>query len=223
MPSTLRPRYVALLIWVLLFVGASFGVWRWWQLNEHRVETNVFAQEIPVVMRTEGGLIEVAVVRAQERFSRVDAKDFWGIPLGTTVSYLQAPVYYRYQIELAREWKVMIRGKTCFVQAPELKPSLPVAFDTSAIQKFSRNGWARLNSQENLAALERSMTGELEKRALSQDYRTLAKPAARQTVEEFVRKWLLKQNVMSTAGDLDIVVTFPGEVPSDLVSRPNQY
>lgn len=196
-----------------LALAVALAGWAVWKLNplSGRTDTAVIATEVPVIIRTEGGLLEVATVRAQERFSRVDAKEIWGIPLGTTVSHIQAPAYYRYQIELAPEWRVVIRGKTCFVQAPAIKPSLPVAFDTSALQKYSQNGWARFNAQENLAALERSISTELESRARSDTYRLLATPPARQTVEEFVRKWLLKEQAWGGGPDYRVVVTFPGE------------
>ena len=194
----------------LAVVLTSWVVWRLYPFSS-RIDTRVIATEVPVIIRTEGGLLEVATVRALERFSRVDAKELWGIPMGTTVSHIQAPAYYRYQIEMAKEWRVVIRGKTCFVEAPAIRPSLPVAFDTSAVQKYSQNGWARFNARENLASLELSITKELEVRARSDAYRRLAMPPARQTVEEFVRKWLLKEKGWGGGPDDKVVVTFPDE------------
>ena len=201
-------KTLALLALVAVIIG--WALWRLYPLSS-RIDTRVIASEVPVIIRTEGGLLEVATVRAQERFSRVDAKEIWGFPLGTTVSHIQAPAYYRYQIQLAKEWKVVIRDKTCFVLVPAIQPSLPVAFDASELQKYSQNGWARFNARENLVSLERSMTKELEIRARSDAYRLLATPPARQTVEEFVKKWLLKEEDWGNGPEYKIVVTFPGE------------
>ena len=209
--STFRFRQLA---WAVLFVLACVGVWRLWHPAEPRVDTQVIAPEVPVVMRTEGGLLEVAVVRALERFTRADTRDFWGFPLGTTVSHIQAPAFYRYQIPLAKEWALVIRGQTAIIHAPALQPSLPVAFDTTAMQKFSQSGWARFDKEENLQALERSMTSELEKRARSAAYLQLAAGPARQTVGEFVTKWLIKEKGWGAGPDYRVVVLFPGETES---------
>jgi hypothetical protein len=195
---------------LVLVAAALAGLgWRLDPLST-RVETSVIAPEVPVIIRTEGGLLEVATIRAQERFTRADSREFWGISLGTTVSHIQAPVYYRYHIQLARQWRVVIKGKTCFVQAPAILPSLPVAFDTSKMQKYSQNGWARFNKDENLDTLERSLTPELEKRARSDSYRQLVEEPARKTVSEFVSKWLLKEQGWGSGPDYKVDVRFDG-------------
>jgi hypothetical protein len=186
-----------------------------WYLS-HQESTNggttaVMANEVPVVMRTPGGLLEVATIKAHERFTRSDTKEFWGIFLGTTVSHIQVPVHYRYHIELAPEWIVLIKGKTCIVVAPPIKPSLPVAFDTTLLETYTDNGWARLNKHENLAALERSMTPELAKRAAAPSYLQLATEPARQTVKEFVTKWLVKEQQWKRDPDYNVKVVFQGE------------
>ncbi|RYX88798.1 MAG: hypothetical protein EOO28_35200 [Comamonadaceae bacterium] len=216
MPFIVRTRHVLLVMLLpALAVWAAWATWRHYAGPVTRVETSVIAPEVPVVIRTEGGLLEVAVVRAQERFTRADTREFWGIPLGTTVSHVQAPVHYRYHIELAREWQVTVRGKTCIVQAPAIQPSLPVAFDTAAMQKYTSSGWARFNKDENLATLEQSMTPELEKRARSEAYRQLVTAPARKTVSEFVSKWLAKEmpngKAWGTGPDYKVEVYFPGE------------
>ena len=216
MPTPIRLPAAALLAVVLVALMAWAG-WHFYPATTTRIETSVVAPEVPVVIRTEGGLLEVATVIAQERFTRSDTREFWGIHLGTTVSHIQAPVHYRYHIALAREWQVVIRGKTCIVQAPAIKPSLPVAFDTSAMQMYTHNGWARLNKQDNLAALAQSMTPELEKRALSAGYQQLVIEPARQTVREFVMQWLIKEQKWSREPGYTVEVLFPGEV---LQTRP---
>jgi hypothetical protein len=100
------------------------------------------------------------------------------------------------------------------VTAPAIQPSLPVAFDTSAMQRYSQNGWARFNKTESRAALEKSIPPELEKRTRSDAYRQLLTPPARKTVEEFVSKWLLKKHQgWGTGPDYKVQVVFPGGSP----------
>ena len=184
--------------------------------DKREVRSSIVAPEKPVVMRTKGGLLEVATVRALERFTREDSRDFWGIDLGTTVSQIQVPVTYRFHIEMAREWPIEIRGRTAIARAPVIKPSLPVAFDTTLMEKYTRAGWARFNKEENLAALERSMTPTLAERAAGEAYRGLAEDAARRTIAEFITIWLLKETDWKRDPLHKVIVLFPGEKPPPL-------
>jgi hypothetical protein len=184
--------------------------------DKREVRSSVVAPEKPVVMRTKGGLLEVATVRALERFTREDSRDFWGLDLGTTVSQIQVPVTYRFHIEMAREWPIEVRGRTAVARAPAIKPSLPVAFDTTLMEKYTKAGWARFNKEENLAALERSMTPTLAERASGDAYRGLAEDAARRTIAEFITTWLLKETDWKRDPAHKVVVLFPGEKPPPL-------
>jgi len=184
--------------------------------DRREVRSTIVAPERPLVMRTKGGLLEVATVRALERFTREDSRDFWGIDLGTTVSQIQTPVTYRYHIEMAREWPIEVRGRTAVVRAPAVKASLPVAFDTALTEKYTRAGWARFNKGQNLEALERSMTPTLAERAVGDAYRGLAEDAARRTIAEFVTIWLLKETDWKRDPAHKVVVLFPGEKPPPL-------
>jgi hypothetical protein len=210
MEVNIRLGSVSLLM-LALAGGGWFAYDKYFPKSSTTIDSSVIATETPVVMRTPGGLLEIATVKAYERFTRLDSKDFWGIPLGTTVSQIQVPVIYRFHIEMAKEWPIVIVGKTAIVKAGPVKPSLPVAFDTTAMQKYSTSGWARFNKDENLALLERSLTPELQTRAQSNQYRQLATEAGRQTVAEFVTTWLLKEQQWKRDPDYKVVVLFPGE------------
>ena len=105
------------------------------------------------------------------------------------------------------------------IEAGDIKPTLPVAFDTSTMQKETRSGWARFDKHENLAELERRMSPELERR--SQGYKTLALPSARQTVAEFAKTWLSRQQHWQSLGIKEVKVVFPGDPPvSGTTLRP---
>jgi hypothetical protein len=192
-----------------VLVGAG-----WWghQAYEQRgLATSSAASGVPVVMRSPGGLLEIATVTVHERFKRTDTKEFWGLPLGTTVSIVQVPVTYRFHIQMEREWPILIQGKTAIVRTGEVQPSLPVAIDTARMEKYTQNGWARFNKDENLAVLEQSITRELELRARDPATRQLALDAGRKTVREFVTTWLLKEQGWKQDADHRVVVLFPGE------------
>jgi hypothetical protein len=210
MASAIRVRTGA----VLLAGAVAFVGWFTYDRFFSRwpaADPSIFASGIPVVMRSPGGLLEIATVTVYERFKRIDNKEFWGIPLGTTVSTVQVPVTYRYHIEMAKEWPIYISGKTAVVRAGDVKPSIPAAIDTARMEKYTQNGWARFNKEENLETLERSITPELASRANNPAIRQLAIDTGRQTVREFVTNWLLKEQGWKRDADSKVIVLFPGE------------
>ncbi|MBG9387756.1 hypothetical protein [Caenimonas aquaedulcis] len=200
----------------LLLFAAALVVAGWFAYDRYvaphsAVGTSVLGSGIPVVMRSPGGLLEISTVTVYERFRRTDTKDMLGIPLGTTVSIIQVPVTYRYHIEMAKEWPIYLNGKTALVRAGEVHPSLPVAIDTSKMEKFTQSGWARFNKDENLELLEKSITPQLQLRAELPAVRQLAMDAGRQTVREFVTTWLLKEQGWKQGDGGKVIVLFPGE------------
>lgn len=218
MAIQLRITAPALLLAAMLAGAAWLGYERF--IARPSAETSALASGLPVVMRSPGGLLEIATVTVYERFRRTDTKEFWGIPLGTTVSIIQVPVTYRYHIELAKEWPIRINGTTATVRTADVKPSLPVAIDTAKMEKYTQSGWARFNKDENLAVLERSITPELEKRASLPAIRRLAIDAGRQTVREFVTTWLLKEQGWKRDPQHQVQVLFPGEQAARAGANP---
>jgi len=167
---------------------------------------------VPLVMHTSGGRLEVATVKVVEGFKLADPKELLGISLGTTVSDVQVAVVYRYHIEMAKEWPIKLVGQTALVEAGEIKPQLPVAFDTRTMEKNTSSGWARFDKHDNLERLEKSLSPMLEARAPG--YKKLAVEAARKSVSDFVTKWLLKYHPLEHGAIPRVEVVFPGEVSS---------
>jgi hypothetical protein len=216
MPMRLRPAALAALLAAVLAAG--------WLAHERFGPPGAAggrAGGIPVVMRSPGGLLEIATVTVHERFTRTDTKAFWGLPLGTTVSIIQVPVTYRFHVEMAREWPIHLQGKTAIVRTGEVQPSLPVAIDTGQMEKYTQNGWARFNKDENLAQLEKSVTAELQNRARDPATRQLAMDAGRKTVREFVTTWLLKEQAWKRDAEHRVVVLFPGETAPGRGNAPD--
>lgn len=169
---------------------------------------------MPVVMPTAGGRLEVASVTVYERFRREDVKNLLGVELpilGTTETHLQLRTVYRYHIEMQRAWPIERHGDAWVVRAGEVRPSLPVAFDTRDLQHHTREGWARFNATGSTVELLRGITPQLESRAQSPAYRQLAADAGRRTVAEFVRTWLLKEKHATDPARARVIVLYPGE------------
>lgn len=175
----------------------------------------------PVVETIPGGLLETATIRMGEDFYRSDARHWWGIYLGNTVSHIQVAAIYRYGVPLDdAAWEVVTRGQTAVVVAPELRPSLPVAFDTGTWREKTESGWARFDKHEQLDALRRSLSADLEVRATDARRVALARESSRRTIGEFVERWLLTKDPAWTAGAFSSVkVYFPDEMDEGLSSQ----
>lgn len=163
-----------------------------------------------VVMPTAGGRLEVATVLAREAFTRSDPRLLLDlIDLGTTVSEVRVDATYRYHVEMARAWPLRIVGRTCLVRAGPIRPTLPVAFDTSTVERRTLSGWARFDRAENLRALESSLTPLPADRAPI--YRQQAQEAGRAVVAEFVLEWLVREQQWRRDPEHRVVVVFADE------------
>jgi hypothetical protein len=176
--------------------------------------TEVLTSGEMVVMRTPGGTLEVARIKAYETVKRTSPGTLFFLGLvdtGTTVSEIDVPVLFRYHVPLAREWPFRCSRELCVVQAEAIAPSLPPAIYTEEMRKRTTSGWARFDKSANLDALEKSLTQELSARATSQRNMDAATDAGRRTVREFVATWLLKSRLPGDERKPRVVVLFPGE------------
>ncbi len=164
-----------------------------------------------------GNILEVATAVATETFTRQSHVELFGkkMPLGTTVSEISVPATYRYHIDLRGDWQMTISGQRLVVRAPSIRPSLPVAFDSAGIRKKSQAGWALWNAEENLAALESSISEELAKRAGQEEVLVKVREESRISVARFLQDWLLSRQSWSMGKFTEIVVLFPEESNSD--------
>jgi len=161
-------------------------------------------------MRTRGGLLEVSTIRAHEQFDKKFVYSVLGVTVGETVPHIRVPAVYRYHIELAPEWKIVRTDEVFTVVTPPVKPSLPVAVDLARMEKDVGGSWVLIpfNEHEDLNALEREITARLAEKAGSPVYLQMQREAARRTVAEFVRKWLVTQESWKAARQPRIEVMF---------------
>lgn len=200
----------ALVVWQLLPRTGLSPMPRDW--------TAEWRSDPPVVETIPGGLLETATIRMGEDFYRSDARHWWGIYLGNTVSHIQVAATYRYGVPLDdRAWEVVSKGQTTVVVAPDLRPSLPVSIDTSTWREKTESGWARFDKYEQLESLRRSLTADLEERANDERRVALAREASRKTIGEFVERWLLTKDPAWKPGAFAAVkVYFLAEVDEGL-------
>jgi hypothetical protein len=220
----MKPRSPAgLLIGIAVLAATLYGLWKFEQLwsavssfmgRGGPSVTEVMTSGETIVMRTPGGTLEVARIKAYENLRRTDPGDklAWGlIETGDTVSEIDVAALYRYHIDLAQEWPMRCDRGVCVVRAGPIKPSPPPGIYSEEMRKRTISGWARFNKNQNLAALERSMTAELSKKAMSERNMLAATDAGRRTVREFVRTWMVKSRLKPGEPAPRIVVLFPGE------------
>ena len=170
-----------------------------------------------VVMRTEGGRLEVSTVDQPEVFEASQDHTILGVPVGRTVARIKVPARYRYHIDLAPQWEILLRDGSFIVVASPAQPSLPVAIDTARMQKESFGAWSVFTGAAELDALERSITRTLAAKAASPSALTTQREAARRTVTEFVAAWLVTQPRWQGATSHQVRVLFADE-PIDALS-----
>jgi hypothetical protein len=168
----------------------AFLAYKWW--SAATVQTSHSTRDM-VVMRTPGGLLEVSTITAEERFDSTTSHTVLGVPVGRTVAQIRVPTVYRYHIPLARDWSIRVTGNTLVVIAPATQPSLPVAIDTGKLEAFSSGLWSPITGANAVSALQKTITATLGKKAATPELLLLQRETARQTVSEFVQKWVVDQ------------------------------
>lgn len=181
-----------LFICLLLGIAANAALFGW-QLRSPARTTHSTGTGAAVVMRTPGGVLEVSTITAEERFDSSTTHTVLGVPVGTTVAQIRVPAVYRYHIPLAKDWTFRLAGQALIVVAPAVRPSLPVAIDTAKLESFSSGLWSPLTGTEAVASLQKSLTATLAVKASTPERIVLQRESARQTVSEFVHKWVLAQ------------------------------
>jgi len=177
--------------------------------------THTFRESIPQITSTRGDVLELAVSRSDETFRRSDEKRIgWDwVYLGTTIAEIRVPVTFRYHLRLSDPWRLASRNQVCIVLAPRIRPSLPPAIHTDGMEKRAESGWARFDKNDQLAELEKDLTGLLEQRAVDPSHLSLVRESCRQSVAAFVRNWLIREDHWKTNRFTSVIVLFPDEAP----------
>ncbi|MFZ4767700.1 MAG: hypothetical protein ACOYMN_22355 [Roseimicrobium sp.] len=176
-------------------------------------QTTIKASEILLEMgRTHGDVLEVASpLKTVEKFSKADVRfAAWGwVYLGTATSEVKVPATFRFHIKLSELRQARLDDSVLIVTAPTIYPSLPVAFDTSGMEKQTDGTWLRFDAAQQLADLEKTITPALASRA--QEHVKNVRDIARSDVEEFVQKWIVESRPDYRAQIKAVKVIFPGE------------
>ena len=206
-----RPARRRLWLWLSLLANALLVWWLWRGPVPHPVALPLAAGEV-VVLRTPGGRLELAELKQVETFEVARDHTVLGVPVGSTFSRIRVPAHYRSHVELTPEWRVRVQPDgSVRVIAPRLQPTQPVAIDTARLEKESRGLWSLFTGPAQLEALERSITESLARKAATAPVLARQREAARQTLAEFVARWLMTQTAWQAHADKPVRVLFADE------------
>ena len=211
----MRFRFAAFVIVAVLSAVAAVSIYRA-MVSEPAIETSSPLTDEMIVMRTKGGLLEVSKIRAVEVFESTIAHSVFFMNLDPTVTHIRLPAVYTYRVPLAPEWIIRRIDTDFVVVAPRVEPSLPVAVDLAKMEKNASGTWTFFTATGALDKAEREITAKLAKKATSAAYVTLQRKLARQTVAEFVRKWLMSQERWQNLDSDRIRVLFADETIDSL-------
>lgn len=178
-------------------------------------KTEVSSEHRDVILEisaTHGDVLEVASpMKTTEIFRKSDVRHAaWGwVYLGTTTSEIKVPATYRFHIKLSELKNARLEDGILTVQSPPAEPSLPVAFDTSGMEKKADGTWLRFDADEQLKELEKKLTPELNARAAR--HLTTIREVARSDIAKFVQKWVVESNQSFRDQVKEVRIVFPGE------------
>ena len=165
------------------------------------------------VKGNDGNILEVATGEQSVMLAREDSVQILGkiIPGVKTTSRINVPATFRYHIDLNAKWElVKDDNNRLHVTAPELKPSLPVAFDSSKMQK-DNPGWMKYISGDSMAELEKTITPELETKAKEEAHIKEFQAEAKKSISKFLHTWLVRDGFWQEGEVEEIIVYFAGE------------
>ena len=168
--------------------------------------------DMPVTVRVRGGMLEVASVKGRRHFGGASDATIFGQALpfcreraGWNVSYK-----ITYRVKLGERWTLRFHKGRLIARVPELEPALPVAIDTKTLTASgTENCWFMMDLGTRERVL-RGISAELEKVANQAATREFARPAARETINEFLRTWAFNQKEYpNIAPDAPVQLMFP--------------
>lgn len=213
-----RRRGRMLFLWsasVLAVLAATFlgaGAWRQYldvvAAREHGVPRLDPAQV--VVVRTPGGMLELARLERTEEFAWQSAYTCRIVDCSVftrpTTSTARVKAHYVWRVPLADEWRLERRGDHYALELPPPQLQEPVAFDTAGMEiRTEAGGLVSPSKLHNRERLLRELGPELARRGRQSHYLEAQRPAAQATAAEFARKWMVEQGGKA---DLPLRVTF---------------
>lgn len=205
----MRRTFLAVLFGALLIAGA-FVAWRSYVSKFEKDHANV-SGDMPEVIRIPGGMLEVATIKKGRSFplERPIVLGPIQVPYCPEIARIDVTASFTYRMALAKTFPATIENGKLKVQVPKLVPALPVAFDTATKRTDLDKCWF-VPGRNTMEILDRDISRRLASEAYSPTFIAYAENnGARETVREFVRTWLMKQqDYTALPPDIPIEVAF---------------
>lgn len=183
----------ARLLSALVLLAAAGGAWYGLRPATVQQSVEVLDPARVVVVRTEGGYLQVSELRKPEEFAWQTS---WSCPLvdcsalPKTKSTITATAVYVYRLPLAAEWRLEPKADHYLLTVPSLELQTPVALDTAGLKLNTEQSILSPSAAPNRELLLQKLGPELAKRGSRPDYLRMQQSAAEATVREFAHKWM---------------------------------
>jgi len=185
--------------------------------------TNTFISHHQKVSSTQGNMLVVANLESNETFTQAKVLGFrngYKIPGTRHESSITVPATFQYHVQLDDPWELSTYDHVCVVKAPEVRPTLPVAFDTREVEKENKGWWSSVYGGSNMQELEKSLSEKLGEIAANDEKKEAVREASRESIAEFVKNWLLQEDHWRTDRFRQIKVYFADEKVPDVEELP---
>jgi hypothetical protein len=192
---------------------------RFWQVNlEDR-----FRAETLQIASTQGNELTLAIHERKEVFERNTVAIVpllnRAVPFTDRKTTVAFPATYRYHVLLNDTWSVEAAGETVLIRAPMLRPTLPVAFDSGQVETATEGWWVSESwAGTDKDALKARITDQLGRQAKMPEMIDAVRDQCRDSLANFVRTWLMKEQYWSEGRFTEIKVLFPDE-PEELLKE----
>lgn len=178
----------ALTVLALIILGTVALAWQ-----SRKPDDTTGSNDIPVVIRTNGGMLEISTIKHRRSFDLTKVGKVLGyeIPFCKETATYVVDAAITYRVRLAKRWVGDYTDGKLHLSVPPPEPSLPVAFDTSRLRASLDKCWfAPSRGAQN--ELLRSISGKLAADARGPQYMKIARgDEGRATIREFAQKWIL--------------------------------
>ncbi len=202
------------------FVALKFSTGT--RLSENFLQQKIrenFSERILRIRATQGDILELAVLESAISFEMSDEWQTVPAGLGKTVSRIRVPAVFRFFVKISDPISIQTNAQgekiLCTVFAPALQPILPVAFDTSRMQRERDVGLLRFNGEELSDALQKKLSLRLAFAAKTHAKTAAVHDAARLAFEKFTLAWMQEVRKLKEMQGKELVVrvVFADEVP----------
>jgi len=185
---------------------------QFWKVN---LEENFRAETLKIAS-TNGNELTLARHERKEVFERdtvvVVPLLNRAVPFSDRKTKVAFPATYRYHILLNDPWAIETQEETVVVRAPEIRATLPVAFDSGKVKTDTEGWWVSGGrAGTDAEALKKRITEKLNEQAQTEEMIDAVRDECRDSLAKFVKNWLMKEDYWRAGRFTEIKVLFPDE------------